>query len=142
VVQAGLVGLHGQQVGGAPSGDQPVGVGVLGVHGVGGDDPPGKVQPLQQRPELGDLVGLGVHLDLGQDRTGAVVHHRQQVHLQTGVVAAAAQGLAVDRGRLPPRPGWGGCWPASQAPMARSSASPSVRASTRRKLASPGTGQG
>jgi hypothetical protein len=39
-------------------------------------------------------------------------------------VAAAAQGLAVDRDRLSPRPpGWGGCWSASHRPMNWSSAS-------------------
>jgi hypothetical protein len=119
-------------------------VGVLGVHGVGGDDPPGKVQTLQQRLELGDLVGLGVHLDLGQDRTAGVLHHRQQVHLQTGwwplprrVLPSTAtgwrHGRGVGDGGLA-----GGCWPASEAPMARSSASASMRASTRRTVASPG----
>src|SRR6266540_7123307 len=59
-------------------GDQPLGVLALGMQRVGGDHPPGKVQPLEQRPELGDLVGLAVHVGLGQDRTGGVVHHRQQ----------------------------------------------------------------
>jgi hypothetical protein len=67
----------------------------LGVQRVGGDDPPGKVQPVQQGPEPGDLVG-------------GVVHHGQQVDLSVTVVAAAAQGLAVDCDRLPPRrPGHG-----------------------------------
>jgi hypothetical protein len=75
------------------------------VQRVGGDHPPGKVQPVQQRPELGDLVGLAPNVGLGQDRTGGVVHHRQQMHLRVGVMAAAAQGLAVDRDRLPRRPG-------------------------------------
>ena len=86
-------------------GDQPLGVLALGMQRVGGDHPPGKVQPLEQRPELGDLVGLAVHVGLGQDRTGGVVHHRQQVHLRPAVVAGAAQGLAVDRDRPPRRPG-------------------------------------
>jgi hypothetical protein len=67
LVQRGLVGLHDQQVGGLLDGDQPVGVGVLGVQRVGGDHPPGKVQPVQQRPELSDLVGCAVHLGLAQD---------------------------------------------------------------------------
>jgi hypothetical protein len=106
VVQGGLVGLHDQQVGGVLVGDQPVGVGVLGVQCIGGHHPPGKVQALQQRLEPDELVGGGVHLGLGQDAAAGVVHHRQQAHLRPGVVAAAAQGLAVDRDRLPP---WAGC---------------------------------
>jgi hypothetical protein len=76
VVQGGLVGLDDQQVGGVLVGDQPVGVLALGVHGVGGHHPPGKVQTLQQWLEAGDLVG-GVHLGLGQDGTAGVVHRRQ-----------------------------------------------------------------
>jgi hypothetical protein len=103
----GLVGLDDQDVGGLLLADQPVGVGVLGVHGVGSDDPSSQVQALQQRLERGDLVGLGVHLGLGQDAAAGVVHHRQQVDLRVGVVAAAAQGLAVDRDRLSP---WAGRW--------------------------------
>jgi hypothetical protein len=78
-----------------------------------------------------------------------VVHRRQQVDLLLAVVAAAAEGLAVDGDRLPRRVGWwrwllagqpgaGGCWLASQALMVRSSASASMRASTRRTVASPG----
>ncbi len=47
-----------------------------------------------------------IHVGLGQDRKAGVVHHRQQVHRWAGVVAAAAQGLDVDRDRRPRRPGW------------------------------------
>jgi hypothetical protein len=36
---------------------------------------------------------------LAQDAAGRVVHHRQQVQLRRVVVAAAAQGLAVDGDR-------------------------------------------
>ena len=108
VVEGGLVGLDDQQVGGVLVGDQPVGVLALGVHGVGGDHGAGEVHAVQQRLEPGDLVGGGVHLGLGQDRVAGVVHRREQVHRQPGVMAAAAQGLAVDRDRPPPRrPGWG-----------------------------------
>jgi hypothetical protein len=103
VVQGGLVGLDGQDVGRVPLADQPVGVLALSVHGVGGHHPPGKVQALQQRLEPGDLVGLGVRVGLGQDATAAVVHHCQQVHRRGLVVAVAAEGLAGDRDRLPPR---------------------------------------
>jgi hypothetical protein len=85
-----------------------------------------------------------VHVGLAQDAGGGVVYDRQQVHLPVAVVAAAAQGLAVDRDRRRGRQSGGsgrligGCWPASQAPMARSRASGSTRASTRRTVASPG----
>jgi hypothetical protein len=115
VVQGGLVGLDDQHIRGVLVGDQPVGLLALGMERVGGDDPPGQVQPLQQGPEPGDLVGGGLHVGLTQDRTGGVVHHREQLDLRVGVVAAAAQGLAIDRDRLPPRhPGCrrrpGGWW--------------------------------
>jgi hypothetical protein len=56
-------------------GDQPVGVLALGVQRVGGDYDVGEVQPLQQRPEPGDLVGRVVHLGLCQDGAGGEVHH-------------------------------------------------------------------
>jgi hypothetical protein len=64
VVQRRLVGLDDQQVGGVLVGDQPVGVLTLGVQRVGGHDPPGKVQPVQQGPDPGDLVGGVVDVDL------------------------------------------------------------------------------
>jgi hypothetical protein len=40
--------------------------------------------------EPGDLVGLGVDIDLAQDAAAGVVHRRQQVHRRGCVVAAAA----------------------------------------------------
>ena len=46
-MQGGLVGLYDQDVGGVLGGDQPVGVVAMGVQCVGGDDPPGKIQPIQ-----------------------------------------------------------------------------------------------
>jgi hypothetical protein len=46
-MQGGLVGLYDQDVGGVRGGDQPVGVVAMGVQCVGGDDPPGEVQPIQ-----------------------------------------------------------------------------------------------
>jgi hypothetical protein len=90
VVQGGLVGLHHQQVGGVPLGDQPVGMLALGVERIGGDHSAAEVQTVQQRPEPGDLVGGGVDIGLPQDRAGGVVHHRQQVHRRGAAVAAAA----------------------------------------------------
>jgi hypothetical protein len=114
VVQGGLVALDDEQVGGVLGGDQPLGVLTLGVERVSGHHPTGKVQPVQQRPEPGDLVGGVVDTGLAQDRQGGVVHRGEQVDLRIGVVAAAAQGLAVDRDRPPGRPGcrWrpGGRW--------------------------------
>jgi hypothetical protein len=63
---------------------------------------PARFRPLQQRPEPGDLACGVVDLGLGEDRAAGVVHRGQQVHLRAGVMAGAAQGLAVDRDRLPP----------------------------------------
>jgi hypothetical protein len=104
-LQRGLVGLDDQQVGGVLVGDQPLGVLPLGVQRVGGDHGAGQVQAVQQRPEPGDLVGGVVHVGLGQDGMAGVVHRGEQVHRWAGVVAAAAQGLAVDRDRPPRRAG-------------------------------------
>jgi hypothetical protein len=101
VAQAGLVGLDDQQVGGVLDAHQPVGMLTLGMEGVGGDHPPGKVQPVQQRPESGDLVGLAANVGLAQNPAG-------------------------------------GCWSASHRPSAASTASASIRARTRRTVASSG----
>ena len=147
LVQAGLVALHDQHVGGLLVGDQPVGMLTLGVHRIRGDDRAGEVQPLQQRLEPGDLVG-GV-VDVGWARTARVgwsiaasrctcdlpwwpLPRRVLPSTATACRHAARFGGG---GRVV---GGGGCWPASQAPMARSSASGSMRASTRRTVASPG----
>ncbi len=146
ILQGGLVGLDDQEVGGVLVGDQPLGVLALGVQRVGGDHGVGQVQTVQQRPEPGDLVGLGVHLGLGQDRAAGVVHRGEQVHRQPGVMAAAAQVLpstatarcgrrGAGGGRVV---GTGGCWRASHAPTTWSRASGSTRASTRRRVASAG----
>jgi hypothetical protein len=66
---------------------------------LGGDQGVGEVQPLQQRPEPGDLACGGLHVGLGEDRAAGVVHHGEQVDRRPGVVAAAAQSLAVHRDR-------------------------------------------
>jgi hypothetical protein len=47
-----------------------------------------------------------IDVGLGEDRAGGVVHRGEQVDLRVGVVAAAAQGLAVDRDQPPRRAGW------------------------------------
>ena len=98
-VQRGLVGLHDQQIRGVLVGDQPLGVLTLGVERIGGDDGVGEVQVVQQRPEPGDLVGGGLDVGLGEDGAAGVVHRCQQVDLRLAVMAAAAQGLAVDGDR-------------------------------------------
>jgi hypothetical protein len=101
----GWLAFHHQQVGGVLLGDQPVGMLALGVERIGSDHGGGEVQAVQQRPEPGDLVGGGVDIGLPQDRAGGVVHYRQQVDLRAVVVAAAAQGLAVDGDRPARRAG-------------------------------------
>ncbi len=62
----------------------------LGVQRIGGDHVPGQVQGFQQRGELGDLVGLAVHIDLAEDGAGLVVQDRHQV-----------RGLSVSAGAAP-----------------------------------------
>ncbi|HEY8788924.1 MAG TPA: hypothetical protein VIM10_07315 [Actinopolymorphaceae bacterium] len=52
--------------------DQVLGGGPLGVQRVGGHHYPGQVELGQQRRELGNLVGLGSDLALGQYHPGAV----------------------------------------------------------------------
>ena len=81
---------------------------MLGVQGVSGDHLPGQVQGLQQGREAGDLVGLAVHLGLGEHRTRVLIGRRQQVHpLPIGAgMPGAPHRLAVHRQRPPPRPGF------------------------------------
>jgi len=105
-VQARLVLLHNQDVVGFLRGDQELGVLALGMQGVRSDDAPGQVQWLQQRGELGDLVGLVIHADLGEHRTGSLIGDRQQVHgppILAGVPGAPHR-LAVHRQRPPRSP--------------------------------------
>jgi len=56
-----------------------------------------------------------LHVGLGEDRTSGVIHHGEQVDRRAGVVAAAAQGLAVDRDR-PRHAGWARVLPVGQPP--------------------------
>jgi len=63
-------------------------------NGVGRDDHAGEVQAGQQRLELGDLVGGGGHVALGEHGPVVVVQRCQQVHL-VAVTGRAAQRLAV-----------------------------------------------
>jgi hypothetical protein len=145
VVEAALVGLHDQQVGGVLDGDQPVGVLALGMQGIGGDHPPGQVQPVQQGTEPADLVGLAPPRRSGPRHDGWFGPSRP---------AGAPAGCGGGRRRAGSCRRWrppaamvgvgdvglagGGGWAASQAPIARSRASASIRARTRRTVASPG----
>ena len=83
---------------GVLDGHEELGGGAVGVLRVGGDHGPGKVQGVEQGLEPGDLVGLGVHVALGEDRAGGVVHAGKQVDTIPGA-AGAADGLALDRDR-------------------------------------------
>jgi hypothetical protein len=85
VVQRRLVRLHGHHQVGAAGGDL-AGVAGLGVQRVSDDDHAVQaaelgLDPVQQRRERRDLVGLRGDLYLGQDHAGAGVVGRQQVHL-------------------------------------------------------------
>jgi hypothetical protein len=99
--QAGLAILNDQQVAGVLDGGQPVGVVALGVHGVGVMMRLARFKPSSSGRNWAISFGGGVHVGLGQDTAAGVVHRRQQVHLRVAVVAAATQGLAVDRDRPP-----------------------------------------
>jgi hypothetical protein len=111
VVERGLVGLHAQQVVGVLVGDQPVGVLALGVERVGGDDG----GPRSKRSSSGRnrAISLAVWSTWVCARTAPEVWSIAASRW-TGrgvVVAAAAQGLAVDGDRsrwLPWR------WPAGR----------------------------
>jgi hypothetical protein len=91
--QPGQLGVQGRLVG---HDDQEAGVVALGVQRVGGDDRTGKVQAVKQRLELGDLVGGGGHLALGEHGAVVVVQRCQQVHL-VALAGRTPQRLAVHR---------------------------------------------
>jgi hypothetical protein len=90
-----LVPLDDDHVGGVLGGDQQLRVLALAVECVGGDHRAGQLQRPQQRRERGDLVALALDGDLAKHGGGVMAHRRQQMHRRVGVVAAAAQGLAV-----------------------------------------------
>jgi hypothetical protein len=142
--EAGLVGLDHQQVGGVLVGGQPVGVLALGVQRVGGDHHAVQVQAAQQWLEGGDLVAVGstprwartapLAWAIAASRwTGGREWAPLPRRVLPSTVPACRQGPAAAGGLAA-----GGCWLANQAPTAWSSASGSMRASTRRTVASPG----
>ena len=94
--------LDGEQVVRAALGDQVLGVGALGVHGVRGDHRPGQVDAVQQGGEHRDLVRFGLDVDLSQDHAVSVIERGQQMPARTAGHARSAQCLAVDRDH-PPR---------------------------------------
>lgn len=73
----------------------------LAVERVGGDHDIVQVaDPVQDRGQARDFVGLGVHVDLREDDRGGVVDDGEQVH-RVGPAQGGAHGLAVD-GQYPP----------------------------------------
>jgi hypothetical protein len=79
-------------------------VGALGVECIGGDHCLGQVdtgagEPVEQRGEHGDFVGLRAHFDLAQDQGVGVGRGREQVYLVAFDIGGAAHGLAVHRDR-------------------------------------------
>jgi hypothetical protein len=71
----------------------------LGGQRVRGHDRATQVQVVQQRAELGDLVGGVVDFALREDRALTVEHRGEQLHLSAVGASGAAQRLAVDRDR-------------------------------------------
>ncbi len=98
IEQAGLVVLdRGENVVGALAGQVP-GCLPLRMQCVQGDYGTVQVHGVQQRLDLGDLIGLVAHLPLGDDRPGAG-HGSEQVHRPPVGLDGAAQRLAVHRHR-------------------------------------------
>lgn len=69
------------------------------MHRVAGHDRSGQVDAVQQGLEAGDLVRLGLDVNLSQDDGGRVVDGRQEVNLPVVRAGGTAQGLAADRDR-------------------------------------------
>jgi hypothetical protein len=80
------------------------GVLALGMQGVRGDHAARQIQWLQQRRELGDLIGFAVHGPLRKDGPGLLIDGGQQVRglPVAGAMPGAAQGLAVHGHRPAP----------------------------------------
>ena len=106
---------------------------------------PARSRPVQQRREHGDLVGLAVHGDLGEDRAGAVVQAGQQVRRLPRRWRA---GRRAGSCRPPPaprrRPGARRAAAAAVThdPEPRSRAAGSTAVSTRQIVTRSGTGPG
>ena len=71
--------LDGDQVVRAALAGQVLGMGALGVQCVRGDDRSGQVDEVQHGGEHGDLVRLGLDIDLAQDHAVPVIQRGQQM---------------------------------------------------------------
>jgi hypothetical protein len=69
---------------------QVLGVGALGVQRVGGDDRIADADPVQQRAEHRDLVGLGSHIHLPEHHAIGMVKGGEQVAAALFAMAGAA----------------------------------------------------
>jgi hypothetical protein len=80
----------------------------VGLERIGGDHDLGKVEPVQQWGEGGDLLGGAADLTLCQHRAAGMLHRRQQVQRAAVTLGwvGAAQRFAVD-GHGPPPAGPG-----------------------------------
>jgi hypothetical protein len=79
------------------------------VQSVRRDDSIGEVaDPVAQRRELGDLIGLAGRVDLAKDDPGAVVDRGQQMPRVGYVAGRTTHGLPIDGHRSPLPGGWFG----------------------------------
>jgi hypothetical protein len=76
-LEAGLIGLDREQILGVLVLDQVAGMVSLGVQRIRGHDHPAQVEVVQQRAELGDLVGGVVDFALRDDGALTVEHRGQ-----------------------------------------------------------------
>ena len=85
--QRRLIRLHRQQIVRAALNHQIVSVVALGVQRISGDHCPGQIDQVQQRGELGDLVGLAADVSLSEHHTLSVIDRCQQMPGLDGITA-------------------------------------------------------
>jgi len=132
-----LVGVDDDHVVGVAA-DEEDGVGALGVQRGCRHDHPGRVKACTQRLEARALVGGGVHVAVGEHDPAGVVQRGQQRDRSAISLVAPRSVVPSAAGTRRGRRVGGRSRPASHAPTVRSTASASIRAGTRRMVASRG----